>query len=133
MLYELRAYDIHPERWDQYLAWVEKKAAPILFDQFKFRLVGVWRAIAKAGEVEPTTNLYEIFAWESEEQMRDRWAAFFTSAEWNAAWAEITDPTTDKSRYHLRTSSTLLHALPFSPLQWAPADATSRQVLGSSN
>jgi hypothetical protein len=117
MLYELRTYDIHPERWDEYLAWVEKKAAPILFDQFKFRLIGFWRAIAKAVEVQPTTNLYEIFAWESEEEMRDRWTAFFASAEWNAAWAEITDPISGKSRYHLRTFSTLLRALPISPLQ----------------
>jgi hypothetical protein len=117
MFYEVRQYDIRPDQWGPYLAWVEKKASPVLFEQFKFRLIGFWRGIAKAGEPEPTTNLIWLLAWESEEEMRERWAAMRASAEWQAAWAEIIDPSTDKSRYHLQTRSTLLRPLPISPLQ----------------
>lgn len=117
MLYELRHYDIYPDQWEPYLAWLGERANPVLFDQFQLRLIGFWRGVPKQGEGEPSPNLYWLLAWESEAEMRERWAAIFASPEWQAAWAEVINPATGRSKYHRQTSSTLMQALPFSPIQ----------------
>jgi hypothetical protein len=62
MLYELRQYDIDPERWDEHLAWAERWAFPVLFDRFGPRLVGFWQGIGQGGsqpgDAPPRTNLH---------------------------------------------------------------------------
>jgi NIPSNAP protein len=117
MVYELRGYDIDPDRWDEYLAWAENRAFPVLFETFQFRLVGIWQAVAKEGEASPATNLQYILAWESEAEMRERWAAVFASDAWQAAWAEAVDPATGERKYHRQVRSVLMRALPRSPLR----------------
>jgi hypothetical protein len=117
MLYELRSYDIDPAWWDEWHAWATNRALPVLLDTFGFRLIGWWQALAKPGEPEPTTNLHWILAWESEAEMRERWAALLASDAWQAVWAEAIDPATGQRRWHRQTRSTLLCALPASPLQ----------------
>ena len=62
MLYEIRHYDIRPDQWGPYLSWLEEKASPILSEQFKFRLIGFWRGIAKTGQPEPSRNLSWLLA-----------------------------------------------------------------------
>lgn len=118
MIYELRHYDIYPDQWDAYLVWLEERASPVLFDEFQFRLVGIWRGVARQNGAEPSPNLYWLVAWESEEERDDRWAALFASPSWNAVWDEVIDPATSNSKYHRQTSSTLLRSLPMSPIQW---------------
>lgn len=117
MIYELRHYGTYPEQWEPYLAWLEQRANPVLFDQFQLRLIGFWRGVAKRGEDEPHPNLYWLLVWESEDEMRTRWDSIFASPEWSAALDAVIDPATGTSRYHRQTSSTLLHALPISPIQ----------------
>lgn len=116
MLYELRGYDVVPERWEEFLAWGDAWAIPVIFDQFNFRLVGRWQTIPKLGENTPSTNYQYLLAWESEEEMRARWAEALGSAAWKAAWAASLDPATGKS-FYLRVQSTLLQPLPLSPLR----------------
>ena len=117
MLYELRSYDIDPDRWDEYLAWVTARGLPCLCDAFRFRLVGFWQAMAKEGQAPPTTNLHYILAWESEAEMRERYAALVASAAWKALSAEMRDPATGERKWVRQTRSVLLRALPPSPLQ----------------
>jgi hypothetical protein len=117
MFYELRGYDVDPDQWDAFIAWGDEHIAPVLFDQFGFRLVGRWEVVPKAGETPPATNYHWILAWESEAEMHGRWAAVFASDSWKAAWGRQVDPATGKSRYITKFSSTLLRPLPLSPLQ----------------
>ena len=117
MVYELRSYDIDPARVEDYLTWANDRAMPILVGTHGFRLVGFWRALAKTNESLPTTNVHWLIAWESEQEMNDRWAAARASAAFQEAVREISDPATGQSMYHLRRQSTLLRGIPRSPLQ----------------
>jgi hypothetical protein len=115
MLYELRRYEIRPDAWDEFLRWGEEWGIPVLIDQFGFRLIGRWEVLPAAGEHSPT--FCWMIAWESEEEMRERWAAAVESAAWKAAWAEAADPATGGSKFHLRTRSDLMRPLAGSPLR----------------
>ena len=64
MLYELRSYDIDPERIDGYLEWANNRAMPILIGQFGFRVKGFWHAIETSEGPAPETNVHWIIAWD---------------------------------------------------------------------
>jgi len=117
VLYELRSYDIRPERWDDYLNWAYTTAWPILFEAHGFPLVGWWQVVPNADEPPSSTNLQWILAWESEEQRNERWAALLDDDAWKAAVAATRDPASGDSLYHLRTRYRFLRPLPRSPLQ----------------
>ncbi len=118
MLYELRSYDVHPEQWDAFLVWAERQAFPLLLDHFGFRLVGYWSALSPASEATPVPSVHWMLAWESEEEMLERWAAAIASPEaWTMAWNDGTDPATGTSRFYLQTRTTLLQPLTPSPLR----------------
>lgn len=118
MLYELRSYDIDPERIDGYLEWANTRALPILMGQFGFRVQGFWHAVETADGPPPATNVQWIIAWESEEEMRTRWAEARASDAWKGAMAETMDPAQPNGRkYHRVVRSTLLAPIPASPLQ----------------
>ena len=107
MLYELRSYDIDPERLDGYLEWANTRAMPILMGQFGFRVTGFWHAIETSEGPAPETNVHWIIAWESEAEMKERWAM-----------AETMDPEQPNGRkYHRVVRSKLLAPIPASPLQ----------------
>jgi NIPSNAP len=110
MIYELRRYDIDPLLLDQYLAWANDQALPILVGTCAFRLVGFWYAEAPAGGEAPTTNVYWIIAWKSEQEMLDRWKEATSTDEWKAI-------NQGQPRYHLKSERTLLKAIPRSPYQ----------------
>lgn len=113
MIYELRSYDIDPRLLDDYLAWANDRALPILVGRFGFRLVGFWYAVAPtqpdAGPV-PPTNVHWIIAWTGEDEMSAQWAAARSSKEWQAI-------NEGRPKYHLKVQATLLHAIPRSPFQ----------------
>jgi hypothetical protein len=111
MFYELRQYDIYPEVWDEYLVWAENKAFPLLFNELHFPLVGFWQNVAKDDGAEPTSNILWILAWTTEEEMREKWAAYRSSPEYKAIWEGVRDPVTGKSKYHRQIRSTLLRLL----------------------
>ena len=116
MVYELRSYDIAPDKLDEYLAWANNKALPLLVGVYGFRLVGFWKVVPKTGEPAPTTNVHWIIAWESEAEMNEKWAA----ARASDAWKEIAKETVDANGnpvYHMRRQSNLLKAIPRSPFQ----------------
>lgn len=118
MLYELRSYDIDPERIDGYLAWANSTAMPILMGQFGFRVKGFWHAIETSEGPAPETNVHWLIAWESEDEMKERWAIARASEEWKAAMAETMDPDQPNGRkYHRIVRSKLLAPIPASPLQ----------------
>jgi hypothetical protein len=112
MFYELRQYDIYPEVWDEYLVWAETKAFPVLLDELQFPLVGFWQNVAKADGPEPTSNILWILAWESEEEMRAKWAAWRSAPRYKEIWEGVGDPVTGQTKYHRQIRSTLLRSLP---------------------
>ena len=117
MYYELRSYDIVPDKIDQYLEWANQKAVPLLTSTFGFKVIGFWHAVQKTGEELPATNVHWMIAWESEQEMNERWAAARASAEWQTIFKEVTDPTTGERIYHKVIRSTLLKPIAASPLQ----------------
>ena len=62
MIYELRSYEIDPVLLDQYLAWANDQALPILVGRFAFRMVSFWHAVAPSGGETPATNVHWIIA-----------------------------------------------------------------------
>jgi hypothetical protein len=112
MFYELREYDIYPERWDEYLVWAETRAFPLLFDKLHFPLVGFWRTVAQEDDAGSTATVLCILAWQSEEELLEKWSAYFSSPQYKVIWAEATDPATGKPKFHRQTRSTFLHSLP---------------------
>lgn len=118
MLYELRSYDIDPDRIDGYIEWANTRALPILIGQFGFRVQGFWHAIATEDGPAPATNVQWIIAWESEAEMKARWAEARGSDAWKAAMAETADPDQPNGRkYHRTVRSTFLAPIAASPLQ----------------
>ncbi|MGN6362257.1 MAG: NIPSNAP family protein [Thermomicrobiales bacterium] len=115
MFYELRRYEIRPETWGEFLDWGVTKAAPALVDQLGFRLVGRWEVLPKEGEHSPT--FCWMLAWESEQEMNERWAEAVGSDAWKDAWASAVDPATGASKFHLSSQSNLMRPLALSPLQ----------------
>jgi hypothetical protein len=113
LLYELRSYDIEPSLLDEYLAWANDRALPILTGRFGFRMIGFWQAVApstpEVGRVLPT-NVHWMIAWHSEEEMLARWSAARATDEWKAI-------NEGQPKFHLRAERTLLRAIPRSPLQ----------------
>jgi hypothetical protein len=121
MLYELRSYDIAPERWDEYVDWATKSAFPVLFDRFGFRLVGFWEALP-AGDLggddtASASSVHWVLAWDSEEERHARWATLWASEDWKAAIASATDPATGERKFHRHRRVTLLRSWPISPLR----------------
>jgi hypothetical protein len=110
MIYELRSYDIDPPLLDAYLVWANDQALPILVGKFAFRLVGFWYAVAPAAGEAPATNVHWMIAWESEQEMLDRWKEATSTEEWKAIGQ-------GQPRYHLKIQRTLLKAIPRSPYQ----------------
>lgn len=118
MYYELRSYDINPERIDGYLEWANSRAMPILTKQFGFRLIGFWHTVATADAPVSETNVHWMIAWESEEEMRERWTIARASDAWKEAMSETMDPEQPNGRkYHRVVRSNLLAPIPVSPLQ----------------
>lgn len=117
MLYELCSYDVHPDRWDDFVAWTDTRAIPVLSGQFGYRLVGRWQTVPQAGEAVPATNYHYLLAWDDEDDWRARRALAAASEAWHDAWAETIDPDTGESKYFLRINHTLLRPFPDSPLQ----------------
>ena len=116
MFYELRSYDIAPDKVDEYLNWADTRALPILIGQFGFRVVGFWRVVPKTGEDLPPTNVHWMIAWESEEEMNERRAAARASTEYRAVMQDATDASGNLI-YHLQRQSTLLKGVHRSPFQ----------------
>jgi hypothetical protein len=117
VFYELRSYDIDPDGLSAYLRWANDQALPLLVGSVGSWLIGFCHAVAKTGELVPTTNVHWVTAWESEQEMDEKWAAARASEGWQRIAKEIVDPATGRSRYHRRVQSTLLKAIPCSPLQ----------------
>jgi hypothetical protein len=113
LIYELRSYDIDPSLLDEYLAWANNQALPILVGQFGFRMLGFWHAVApstpEAGPL-PPTNVHWIIAWHSEDEMLAQWTAARATDEWKAI-------NSNRPKYHLKVQQTLLRAIPRSPFQ----------------
>jgi|HigsolmetaAR202D_1030399.scaffolds.fasta_scaffold24998_2 ABC-type oligopeptide transport system substrate-binding subunit len=110
MIYELRSYDIEPTLLDLYLQSVNDRVLPLLVNTFNFRLIGFWHAVPTSTDPAPSTNVHWIIAWESEQEMLDRWAEAKATEEWAAAWQGL-------PKFHLKIQRTMLQAIPFSPLQ----------------
>ena len=55
MIYELRQYDINPDRWDAFRQWGLADAAPVLFEQFDLPLVGCFEPVP-AEDIEVNTS-----------------------------------------------------------------------------
>jgi len=110
MIYELRSYNIDPALLDQYLAWANDGALPILVGKFGFRMIGFWHAIAPANGEIPETNVHWIIAWHTESEMLDRWKEATSTDEWKAIGQ-------GQPRFHLKAQRTLLQAIPRSPFQ----------------
>jgi hypothetical protein len=113
MIYELRSYDIEPSLLDQYLAWANDRALPILVGTFGFRLIGFWHATAPSKPepgAAPATNVHWMIAWQSEDEMLARWQEATSTDEWSAI-------NQGPPKFHLKVQRTLLRAIPRSPLQ----------------
>jgi heme-degrading monooxygenase HmoA len=116
VVYELRSYDIAPDKIDEYLNWANTRALPILVGQFGFRLVGFWRVVPRTGEELSATNVHWMIAWLSEDEMNEKWAAARASEQYQAVMKEASD-NSGNLVYHLRRQSTLLKGVHRSPLQ----------------
>lgn len=116
LYYELRSYDIVPEKLDEYLNWANSRALPVLVGVHGFRLVGFWRVVQQQGAPVSETNVHWLIAWQSEAEMNERWAKARASAEWLEVIKEATDPQGNMI-YHKVRRSTLLQGIPRSPLQ----------------
>lgn len=111
MLYELRCYDIDPDLLDEYLAWANDRALPLLVEQFNFRLVGFWHVVAPAaGDPTSATNIHWVIAWQDDKEMLSRWEQVGTSSSWAAIFE-------GQPRFHLKVERKLLQPIPRSPLQ----------------
>ena len=112
MLYELRSYFIEPTLIDEYLAWANDKALPILQGDHGFRVLGFWRVdeIDSRGEDEEPTVVW-LVAWQDREERERQWSA----ARASARWAEARE---GRPNYHRRPAViTYLSGIPRSPLQ----------------
>ena len=109
MIYELRSYDIVPERMEEYLGWISRHAMPVM-RRFGFRVVGFWWVAKDGDDSSPRTNIRWMVAWESEEEMERQWAAMKDSQDWKAAWGLVLDAN-HRSRFHRGTRRAILHAL----------------------
>lgn len=58
MIYELRSYDINPNRWEEYGKWAQELAFPLFFEHFKLPLVGFWETLPV--EDTPTTRSTQL-------------------------------------------------------------------------
>jgi hypothetical protein len=109
MIYELRSYDIVPEKIQEYLTWISAHALPVMH-RFGFRVVGFWWVAKDGDDTRPRTNVRWIVAWSSEEEMERQWAAMKESQDWQAAWRLVLDGS-GRSRFHRGTKRAILHAL----------------------
>ena len=122
MYYELRSYDINPDRIDEYLVWASTKAVPF-FKSRGMRVIGFWKAVDTAeAEFPPsgpasTTNVHGMIAWESEAEMRSKWAEVRASDEMKEIMKERIDPETGGQKWHRVVRSALLAPTEASPLQ----------------
>ena len=94
-----------------------RRPVPPLSGTFGFKVVGFWHAVAKSGEEAPATNVHWMIAWESEQQMNERWAAARASTAWQTIFRDVSDPLTGERTHHKVIRSTLLKPIPASPLQ----------------
>jgi len=112
MLYELRSYWIDPALADDYIAWIETKALPVLQGEFGFRVLGFWRVVANAGTVEEEPpNFVWLLSWQGREERDAAWAAVRAAESWRRAREGI-------PAYHRREGNyRFLEGIPRSPLQ----------------
>ncbi|MBI2942123.1 MAG: NIPSNAP family protein [Chloroflexi bacterium] len=110
MIYELRSYEVDPALLEQYLAWANDRALPVLQGTFAFRMVGFWHAITPANGQVPPSNVHWMISWQSEEEMLSRWQEATSSDEWKAI-------AQGQPRYVLKWQRHLLKAIPRSPFQ----------------
>jgi hypothetical protein len=110
VLYELRSYDIDPTLLDEYVAWANDRALPILQGQFGFRMIGFWHAVAPKEGQAPATNVHWLIAWHDEDEMLSRWQEATATSEWKAIGQ-------GQPKFHLKGQRTLLRAIPRSPYQ----------------
>lgn len=120
MIYELRSYDINPETWDRYVEWGQERAFPVLFEQFRFRLVGFFETLPVEDTEHDTFNhtvgVHWILAWESIEERHQRWAELGASEEWKAVAGEAVDED-GEPLFHMGAQVTIMKAWPGSPIQ----------------
>ena len=109
MIYELRSYDIVPERMEEYLAWIDRHGLPVM-RRFGFRTVGFWWVARDGSDPKPRTNIRWMVAWDTEEEMTRQWAAMKESDDWKNAWDLVLDED-GRSRFHRGTRRAILHAL----------------------
>lgn len=120
MIYELRSYDINPERWEDYCEWAQKRAFPLFFEHFRLPLVGFFEAVpvenTEFDTFNHTVGVHWILAWENIEERHKRWAELDTTDELQALVQEARDEE-GQPLFHMRTHITILKAWPGSPLQ----------------
>lgn len=86
-------------------------------------MIGFWRAVDTAEAESPpsgpasTTNVHWMIAWESEAEMRSKWAEVRASNEMTEIMKERIDPETGGQKWHRVVRSALLAPTEASPLQ----------------
>ena len=112
MVYEHRSYDIEPDMLDQYVAWANEKALPLLIGKFGFYVVGFWKKTGTPPEIEEESpaNIVWIIRWENEEKRNEAWKHVRASGEWKAI-RENAPP------YWIKIDSKFLAPIAGSPMQ----------------
>lgn len=120
MIYELRRYDINPNTWDGYIEWAEQVMMPVLFEKFKFPLVGFFETIpvedTEHDPVNRTVGVDWILRWDSFEERHRRWAEFRADADYKRA-VELSRDQHGQPLYHMHEQVTFMKAWPVLPLQ----------------
>lgn len=120
MIYELRSYDINPNRWEEYGKWAQELAFPLFFEHFKLPLVGFWETLpvedTPYDSFNTTVGVHWILAWESVEARHRRWAELDATEELQELVRKARDED-GNPLFHMRIQMTMLKPWPGSPLQ----------------
>lgn len=120
MIYELRCYDINPNRWEGHLEWCEQWAVPLFFDQFKFPLVGFFEVMPcddpEHAEYTRKIGVRWILTWESMEERDRRWAELGASEALEAIAQKARDED-GNPLFHMGAEVTFMRSLPWSPIR----------------
>lgn len=106
MIYELRTYTLHPGGLGPWLKLYEEKAMPVFASIEGMRLVGYFRA-----ETGMLNRVLHLWAYPGSQARDDAFRALAAHPDWMSGFVLPARP------YLAAQESTLLSAVPFSPLQ----------------
>ena len=93
MIYEIRNYWIDPAHFDEWIAWLREKAAPVFREEWD--IVGIW----SSSDIPPTyggsqpeakgtpTSLTWIIRWDDKKQRDEGWKNLRDVDEWKKVLA----------------------------------------------